>query len=59
MANKVYLTAKELHKRWGITAQTFATMKRNDNVPVTTVLNRADLYHIDDVLAFEDKKRGE
>lgn len=58
MANKIYLNATELQERWGISAQVFATMKKASNVPTPTVLNKADLYHIDDVLAFEEAKKG-
>ncbi len=57
MADKVYLNATELRKRWGISAQVFATMKKDGKMPVDTVLNKATLFHINDIMAFEDQQR--
>ena len=59
MAEKVYLNATELQKRWGISAQVFAEMKKDKNLPVNTVLHKATLYHMTDIFAFEEKQRAD
>jgi len=58
MTEKVYLNATELQERWGISAQVFKTMKDGKKLPVSTVLHKATLYHMTDVLAFEKEKRN-
>ena len=55
---KVYFTAKELQSRWGISHQAFSDMKKAGNVPVDTVLNKAALYHINDIREFEERKKS-
>ena len=58
MTDKIYYTAKELQERWGISAATFATQKRNNDIPTVTRLNKSPLFHIDDIVKYEDSKRA-
>ena len=57
MVDKIYLNAKELKERWGISDGAFHAMQKANNLPVDTVLNKATLYHIDDVVKFENAKK--
>ena len=57
MENKVYYTAKELQERWGISAATFATKKKNKDIPVITKLHKSPMFHIDDIVKYENSKR--
>lgn len=57
MTDKIYLNAKELQERWGISHNAFAEMKKAGNLPVDTVLHKATLYHMTDVVAFEQNQR--
>ncbi len=58
MIDKIYLNAKELKERWGISDGAFHAMQKAGNLPVDTILNKATLYHIDDVRAYEETKRN-
>ena len=57
MTDKIYLNAKELKERWGISDGAFHAMQKAGNLPVDTVLHKATLYHITDVIAFEERQR--
>ncbi len=57
MAEKVYLNAKELKERWGISDALFNEMRKAENLPVETVLHKATLFHICDINAFEAERK--
>lgn len=59
MSDKIYYTAKELQDRWGISAGTFATKKRNNDIPTVTKLHKSPLFHIDDIVEYEKSKRDQ
>lgn len=59
MADKIYYNATELQERWDISADIFGKMKKAGNLPRVSVLNIADKYHVDDVVAFEEAKKAD